>query len=104
MQQQHPPSLPLPLLQLILPNLGGASVADRAASVGVDASSGKTSWPELLGADSEVAKATVQSEAPGKTVLLVPAGNLVTMDFRMDRVRIFYDRGTNRVAEVPRVG
>ncbi len=55
------------------------------------ASSGdQVEWPELVGKDANEAQATLEKET-SKTVFLVPVGNMVTMDYRPERVRIFYD-------------
>jgi len=34
----------------------------------------------------------------------VPEGSMVTMDWREDRVRVFYDEETNNVVRTPRPG
>jgi hypothetical protein len=63
----------------------------------------KNVWPELVGKDKEEAK-TFLEQSTGKTVHLVESGMMMTMDFSMDRIRVFYDRATGKVAQAPRVG
>ena len=65
------------------------------------ASEAKTEWPELLGTPAEQAKSTIE-QAGYKLVQLVQAGQVVTMDYRQDRVRIWVKDGS--VFKVPRVG
>lgn len=76
----------------------------KAGLAAVEMDSELQSWPDLLGTDTATAQSTIQRDAPGKRIMLVPAGNIVTMDFRSDRVRVFYNPDTNMVTEVPRVG
>jgi hypothetical protein len=64
----------------------------------------KRSWPELVGTDGEVAKATVQGENPSITVVqIIPKDSMVTMDYSLTRVRIFVD-DDNKVARAPQIG
>lgn len=67
------------------------------------ASGDKTEWPELVGQDATTAQATLEKET-SKAIFTVPMGNMVTMDYRPERVRIFYDPATNKVAKAPRIG
>ncbi|KAG6724228.1 hypothetical protein I3842_03G248700 [Carya illinoinensis] len=55
-------------------------------------SSGKRSWPELIGVKGEAAAETIAREnsKDGK-VDIVKDGMMVTMDFRADRVRVWVD-------------
>lgn len=65
----------------------------------------KNSWPELVGQKAEQAKAALEAEVPaGVRVFLIPQGSMVTMDFRTDRIRVFYDEQTGLVVTPPRVG
>lgn len=57
-----------------------------AVSTGVDAQAIQ-SWPSAVGMDAQAAKEMIQQQAPGKTVLLVPAGSIVTMVGDGGRVR-----------------
>ena len=53
----------------------------------------KTQWPELVGQPGEEAKATIE-QAGYKLVQIVQLGKqVVTMDYRQDRVRIWVDDG-----------
>ncbi|KAI4979285.1 hypothetical protein ZWY2020_016038 [Hordeum vulgare] len=60
-------------------------VFDSSAEMG-DA---KSSWPELLGATSEVAKQKILSDRPDVRVFVVPVGNNVIGNFNDKRVRVF---------------
>lgn len=64
----------------------------------------KQAWPELVGVDGEVAKQTIQGENPSITLVqILPKDSMVTMDYSLNRVRIFVD-DDNKVAREPRVG
>uniref|UniRef100_A0A7S3Z8W6 Subtilisin n=1 Tax=Lotharella globosa TaxID=91324 RepID=A0A7S3Z8W6_9EUKA len=70
---------------------------------------GKEHWPELVGIDSEKAVQIIKAERPDLTdVHTVPTGSFVTMDYRMDRVRVFVDdpggTGSGMVKMAPHVG
>ena len=63
--------------------------------------SGKESWPELVGKSIKEAKKVILQDRPDlKTVEAFPLGAIITTDEREDRVRIFVDT----VAEIPRIG
>lgn len=58
----------------------------------------------VKGTDGNFASETVKRENPSvKSVQIVPAGSMVTMDVRQDRVRIFVD-DNKRVVSAPRIG
>lgn len=63
----------------------------------------KREWPDLVGTDATEAKESLE-KGTGLTVLLVKAGSMVTMDFRTNRIRIWYDPTTNKVIKAPKVG
>lgn len=64
----------------------------------------KKAWPELVGQDAEVAKATIQLENPSITLVqIIPKDSMVTMDYSTSRVRIFVNTD-NTVASPPRIG
>jgi hypothetical protein len=48
----------------------------------------------------EEATNVILKDKPEAQIVVVPAGSPVTLDYRIDRVRLFVDT----VAEVPRVG
>ncbi|TYI00617.1 hypothetical protein ES332_A11G146300v1 [Gossypium tomentosum] len=52
---------------------------------------GKSSWPELVGTNGEVAAHIIEKENPKVSVRIVKGGLMVTMDFRCDRVRVWVD-------------
>ena len=64
----------------------------------------KTSWPEVVGKSSSEAKRIIQQETKGKkTVQVVSVDSMITMDYRLDRIRVFEDdRG--KVARSPTLG
>ncbi|KAK7097571.1 hypothetical protein V1264_004526 [Littorina saxatilis] len=49
---------------------------------------GKSSWPELLGKTYEEAEATIKAERPDLNIFRVLENSPVTMDYRIERVRI----------------
>ena len=61
------------------------------------------SWPDQMGQPAEDAKAFIETKEPCLTVILVPEGSPVTLDFRTDRVRIFFDTN-NLVVGIPQIG
>jgi hypothetical protein len=48
----------------------------------------------------EEATKVILKDKPEAQIVVVPAGSPVTLDYRIDRVRLFVDT----IAEVPRVG
>ncbi len=65
----------------------------------------KVEWPELVGADVDAAVAAVERERPD--LLLVratPHDSIVSMDYAVRRVRVYFDPATRRVVRAPRVG
>nr|DAD35864.1 TPA_asm: hypothetical protein HUJ06_006504 [Nelumbo nucifera] len=64
---------------------------------------GKNSWPELVGCEGKVAKATIEQENPAVTAVVLLEGSIVTADFLCTRVRVWVDcNGT--VTKVPTIG
>ncbi|KAK9805909.1 hypothetical protein WJX73_004035 [Symbiochloris irregularis] len=63
----------------------------------------KEEWPELVDLPAEKAKAELEAKTKHK-VHLVETGSAYTMDFRQDRVRIFYEKDTGKVIRPPRIG
>ncbi|GLJ50571.1 hypothetical protein SUGI_1077300 [Cryptomeria japonica] len=72
--------------------------ATKSGSAGVV----KRSWPELVGADAEHAKAMVKEQNPSVTPTIVPEGSFVTCDYRQHRVRIYINSETNKVVSGPK--
>jgi hypothetical protein len=64
---------------------------------------GKSSWPELLGAEGKVAAATIERENPLVEAIIVPEGSMVILDFRCDRVWVWVDK-RGIVFQVPGIG
>ncbi|KAM0887711.1 hypothetical protein ACQ4PT_028844 [Festuca glaucescens] len=60
----------------------------------------KTSWPEVVGMSVEEATKVILMDKPDAQIVVVPAGSPVTLDYRIERVRLFVDT----VAEVPIIG
>ncbi|KAF6992968.1 hypothetical protein CFC21_009918 [Triticum aestivum] len=63
----------------------------------------KTEWPELVGKSVEEARKVILQDKPEARIIVLPLGTIVTMEYRIDRVRLFVDR-LNTIAQVPRVG
>ncbi|RCV15574.1 hypothetical protein SETIT_3G067300v2 [Setaria italica] len=64
------------------------------------AGGGKTSWPEVVGMSVEEAKKVILKDKPDADIVVLPVGSPVTLDLRLDRVRIFVDT----VSQTPHVG
>ncbi|KAI4313386.1 hypothetical protein L6164_026373 [Bauhinia variegata] len=64
---------------------------------------GKSSWPELLGANGEEAVKKIDKENPYVRAFVILKGTIVTMDYRCDRVRVWINKH-GVVVEVPRIG
>ena len=64
---------------------------------------GEGPWPECVGMQAENCQSLILSEAPSLNTFIIPDGSPVTMDYRLDRVRIFVD-DSNVVASVPNRG
>lgn len=76
---------------------------ERIRGGGDGASRAREEWPDLVGKSGEEAKAAILSDDSTLTVHILPEGSMVTMDYRLDRVRIFVD-GAGNVVQVPRKG
>jgi len=65
-----------------------------------------TEWPELLGKNREEAETFLRSTyGPKLEIVVVPEGFMVTMDHRLDRVRLWVDEETKIViTQIPRIG
>ena len=79
------------------------NVVDRnsAAEGGADL---KTRWAELTAVDADQAVEQIQKERPELKLVKVKVGSMVTMDYRGDRVRVWYDPTDNRVTAAPKIG
>ncbi|XP_016474907.1 subtilisin inhibitor-like [Nicotiana tabacum] len=64
---------------------------------------GKMSWPELVGVTAEEAEKKIKEEKPELDIHIIPPNSMVTMDYRLERVRIFVD-ASGKVAQEPRLG
>ncbi|KAL3778781.1 hypothetical protein HJC23_002687 [Cyclotella cryptica] len=64
-----------------------------------------TKWPELslVGMTGEEAQNAIRAVDDTLEVRIVPEGSMVTMDYRLDRVRIYVDE-ENRVVRQPKRG
>ncbi|CAN4100362.1 unnamed protein product [Withania somnifera] len=58
---------------------------------------------ELLGVTAEEAERKIKEEKPEVKIHIIPPNSMVTMDFRLDRVRLFVDE-SGKVAQEPRLG
>ena len=61
-------------------------------------------WPSLLGKNVDYAFEKIKKQRPDLNVYKIRFNDMYTKDFRLDRVRIFYDPNTLLVTKVPRVG
>lgn len=80
--------------------------ASRVQSVVEGSQTPKIAWPELLGLSVGDARAKVLAERPDlspENVVVHAADAMVTMDYRVNRVRIFVDK-EDKVSSPPRVG
>ncbi|KAF8392253.1 hypothetical protein HHK36_022595 [Tetracentron sinense] len=64
---------------------------------------GKSSWPELLETQGEVAAATIERENPLVTAIIVLEGSLVSGDFLCTRVWVWVNK-SGIVTRVPTIG
>ncbi|XP_031473024.1 inhibitor of trypsin and hageman factor-like [Nymphaea colorata] len=65
---------------------------------------GKSSWPELVGMQGQVAPPIIQAENPDvKEVDIVKEGTFVITDFRCDRVRVWI-KPNGTIYEAPTIG
>lgn len=64
---------------------------------------GKSSWPELVGTNGEAAVATIMRENQRVRAGTFKEGSRVTADFRCDRVRVWVDEH-DIVTLVPKIG
>eukprot|EP00596_Hydrurales_sp_CCMP1899_P003075 CAMPEP_0119041468 /NCGR_PEP_ID=MMETSP1177-20130426/12224_1 /TAXON_ID=2985 /ORGANISM="Ochromonas sp, Strain CCMP1899" /LENGTH=81 /DNA_ID=CAMNT_0007007529 /DNA_START=124 /DNA_END=369 /DNA_ORIENTATION=+ len=60
-------------------------------------------WPKLQGESVIDVEGIIKQDRPDLTIQRVPEGSMVTMDHRMDRVRIFHN-ADGKVSQPPRVG
>jgi hypothetical protein len=60
-------------------------------------------WPDLVGRDAEEAKTHILTERPNIVVHIVPENSMMTMDYNMNRVRIFVNK-ERIVTRCPTVG
>ncbi|CAH1439337.1 unnamed protein product [Lactuca virosa] len=64
---------------------------------------GKSSWPELVGANGGAAAATIERENPRVDAMVILDGTPTTGDFRCDRVRVWVN-SSGVVLRTPRIG
>jgi hypothetical protein len=63
----------------------------------------KQQWPECVGKTGEEAKQIVKNDFGTADIQIVKLGAPVTMDLRINRVRIIVDNN-NKVVQVPCIG
>lgn len=63
----------------------------------------KTLWTELNLVNVDEAVQRIKSERPELQVVKVKQGSMVTMDYSLNRVRVYFDE-SGRVAAPPKVG
>ena len=54
--------------------------------------------------NKEDAIVVIKTQNPSLNVIPVPENSMVTMDYRLDRVRVFYNEETNKVVYEPNLG
>lgn len=64
----------------------------------------KNEWPEANGWPIAEAMSRIRAERPDLSATPVPHDNFVTMDYKTDRVWVWYDPATQLVTQVPKVG
>mmetsp|Transcript_6142 Transcript_6142/g.12677 ORF Transcript_6142/g.12677 Transcript_6142/m.12677 type:complete len:226 (+) Transcript_6142:126-803(+) len=66
----------------------------------------RSKWPELIGRDCKIVETHLREMYGSKfEIQVVEQGSMVTMDFRLDRIRLYVDAETkSTVTEVPIVG
>ncbi|GAA0174916.1 hypothetical protein Leryth_023114 [Lithospermum erythrorhizon] len=64
----------------------------------------KLEWPELVGVQGSIAKATIEKENPSVIVRIVYPGLLMTFDVCCNRVWLILNQAGGHVVENPRVG
>jgi hypothetical protein len=95
-QQQQPPPPPMPPSANNIPR----PIGNRDVTTGAS----RTEWPELIGTKLQQATMHLRKAAPGKTLVPVISGSVVTMDYSSSRIRIYYHPSTMLVVSAPRVG
>ena len=68
-----------------------------------DSSLPQSEWPKAAGRAIEDVVEEIKSENANLNVVKVEEGSMVTMDFREDRVRVFYNK-EGMVVGTPRIG
>ncbi|KAL9357929.1 hypothetical protein Peur_051182 [Populus x canadensis] len=63
---------------------------------------GKSSWPELVGINGEVAAKIIESQNPKVRVSIVEEGMIVSQEIRCDRVRVWVDKN-GIVKDIPSI-
>ncbi|KAJ1450790.1 potato inhibitor I family-domain-containing protein [Pelagophyceae sp. CCMP2097] len=84
------------------------AVAAEAVQVPIRAMDGEHQvppdhWQDFVGQSAKDVVAKIQAERPSDQVVAVGQDMMVTMDFRMDRVRVFHDSAGN-VVRKPKSG
>ena len=66
--------------------------------------SSKTSWPELVGCNVDVAIAKIKACVPSNfNVFKIDKNAIMTTDYKTNRIRVHYDPLTNNVAVAPHI-
>ena len=64
----------------------------------------KVLWDELNNSDVDEAMRKIKEERPELKVVKVKKGSMVTMDYNLQRVRVYYDPDTGKVTSSPKAG
>jgi hypothetical protein len=57
-----------------------------------------------VGKNVDSAMQIISKDRPSLIVVKLPEESIVTLDFRLDRVRVFYDPVTLHVTSIPAIG
>lgn len=61
-------------------------------------------WSSLLNKNVDDAKVIIQRDRPDVEIDVLEQNSMVTMDYRMNRVRVFINPETQTVTAIPRIG
>ena len=64
----------------------------------------QSEWPAATGRAIDDVVQEIKGANTGLTVVKVEEGSMVTMDFRQDRVRVYYNKETGIVVGTPKIG
>ena len=60
-------------------------------------------WPDCVDKDKDYCAGMIKDIRDDLDIQFIPEGSMVTQDFRLDRVRIWYNEDSNKVVEIPHI-